>query len=204
MKERPILMSGEMVRALLSGKKTQTRRMLKVQPLDVLTNRPPWELKNTRMLNGCRCWFALMTQNPNTGLAFRCRHGEVGDRLWIKETFQPIQLASEVTQWRYRATDEKGLAPWKPSIFMPRKASRINLEILKVKVQRLHDMTDSDAVAEGIGSAMDRLCTNYHGKWINLYRELWERINGKASWDKNPWVWVIEFKRCLNEMKEQV
>ena len=124
-------------------------------------------------------------------IAIHCPYGVHGDRLWVRETFQPVQLATEVTQWRYAATDKRGLAPWKPSIFMPRKASRITLENTRIRVERLQDISHRDALAEGVSYDVSK--PEMHP--IAMYRKLWESINGKGSWAKNPWVWVIEFRK---------
>jgi hypothetical protein len=187
-------MSAPMVRALLDGTKTQTRRVLKTQPLDVLpmNGEPP------------PGWVALLQKDPNRGTMFRCKYGKVGDRLWVKETWalHPDNHPAEAGAV-YRATDpdwecEDGWK-WKPSIFMPRWASRITLEITGVRVERLQDISSRDAVAEGMRGDY------FHGDLGNVgdkyqtardqYRDLWNEINGKGSWDKNPFVWAISFKR---------
>ena len=185
MTEKPILFSGEMVKAILNGRKTQTRRAIKPQPGDDYT-------KNSKIsydADGDCIWWRLPGPMVMTGA--KNKFGKIGDRLWVKETFQPVQLASEVTQWRYRATDKKGLAPWKPSIFMPRKASRITLEITGIRVERLKDISNEDCFAEGLPADT----TKGNRTW---YGDLWEEINGKGSWDENPWVWVVAFKKVFN------
>ena len=192
-----------MVKAILAGNKTQTRRVMKVKCDDVTAmHHEPWP-------------FNWSTDGNDTMKMLPCPFGEIGDCLWVKETFQPVQLASEVTQWRYRATDEKGLANWKPSIFMPRKASRITLEIVSLRVERLNDITEDDAFSEGCSADFlhSDTCSNDNcalcggvddceGVAVSAkenYRALWERINGKGSWDANPWVWVVAFKKVFNE-----
>lgn len=160
MKERPILFSGPMVRAILDGRKTQTRRVVKPRQ---------------GMLDD---W---------TGLP--CPYGKPGDRLWVRETCYFEQPHGEVI---YRADpgSEKALDPeftglrWRPSIHMPRWASRITLEIVNVRVERLQDIRVDDARAEGVTA-----------KWpVHGFRNLWQSINGFGSWDANPWVWVVEFR----------
>ena len=137
MKEHPILFSGAMVRAILDGRKTQTRRALSQQPLEILTKRPPWEHTVTRQWNGCKVWFALMQRNPNRGTAFRCKYGEVGGRLWVKETFSDHGAFGSDGRIIYRSDIPGGKQPnglhWKPSIFMPRKSSRITMQITGVE-----------------------------------------------------------------------
>ena len=134
------------------------------------------------------------------------KHGQPGDRLWVKETFQSHPIYGHPV---YRADwptchnpveDERW--PWKPSIFMPRKASRITLEITDVKVERLQDITDNDALAEGIqedamAPMSHFICANGSStrEPVYAFETLWESINGHGSWDANPFVWAISFKR---------
>jgi len=180
MSEKPILFSGQMVRAILDGRKTQTRRIVKPQPASNGKGD-----RGAEHIGGT--WFRVWSQPLGNSTDIHCPYGVLGDRLWVKETFQPVQLASEVTQWRYAATDKKGLANWKPSIFMPRKASRITLEITALRVERLQAISRYDQISEG--------CSEPVGE----YQRLWERINGKDSWDANPWVWVVTFKQVFNK-----
>lgn len=162
MKERPILFSGEMVRAILEGRKTQTRRVLRKQPLDVLPC--------TGDLVG-RGWVGLMTQDPNQGVIFRCKYGAPGDTLWVREAWQvydriPIQHKTLACHIQYAADNEikycgipedsvkmnHAIPPrvWRPSIHMHRWASRIALEITNVRVERVQDISETDALAEGV------------------------------------------------------
>ena len=238
MTEKPILFSGEMVRAILDGRKTQTRRIIKPQPLFALCKTIP-----------------VMTSDNDPDVAIRCPYGKPGGRLWVREKWR-IDAWREYDQsiavdycdgpdksWRklprtmegaelfdrlwiqsseecrskgiplngdgYRW--EPGTSPlrWRPSIHMPRWASRINLEITKVRVERLQDISETDAIAEGV----ERTVTgdgwrNYHDdpeqeaaglvpmpSAKSSFKTLWESINGPGSWDANPLVWVIEFRR---------
>lgn len=134
----------------------------------------------------------------------------VGAKTWVRETFQYTdEVLNERPGWVYRATDPdwdnlEGWK-WKPSIFMPRQASRITLEITAVRVERLQEISEADAMAEGIQCRMAgdiKMWRDYSGPGevfgtfpIESYKSLWESINGEGSWHKNPWVWVIEFKR---------
>ena len=209
MKERPILFSGPMVRALLDGKKTQTRRI--ITPAHLYTSMPVEEV------------FAKMTQELRDMAVGWCRHGKPGDRLWVKETFSPApkhepKFAAVVADFIYRADyeyrepDRSVIAPhhWKPSIFCTRKASRITLEVTSVRVERLNKISEADAKAEGIESGRaSQLCgvsfRDYSQRLrdpfedfaspVDSYRSLWESINGAGSWDANPYVWAITFKR---------
>jgi len=191
-KERPILMSAPMVRAILAGTKTQTRSALKVQPLEILP------MKGDKA--GIE-WVGLMERDPPKGAVFKCRHGVAGDRLWSRESWAPDEYAGQTTFYR---ADDEDLMPaggWKPSIHMPRWASRITLEITGVRVERLQDISEADAQAEGVQCDTDgwfdylmpqsQSCVNAR----DSYATLWDRINGPGSWDANPFVWVVEFRR---------
>lgn len=204
MKERPILFQGPMVRALLDGTKTQTRRALRIQPFDVL----PMNDDQAGL-----AWVGLTQRDPKpAGTVFRCKFGVPGDRLWVRESFyqsDPIPsteivcgetVPCEKTTVSY-AADQYEIAPGRlrPSIHMPRWASRILLEIVSVRVERLAACGDNDAKAEGV-TIEDRHMNGYcAGEYlppsVRAYRDLWESINGAGSWAANPWVWVVEFKR---------
>ena len=213
MKERPILFSGPMVRAIREGRKTQTRRVIKPQPPEQpLPNCHPnhsakhpspyldsycSELKtptNPRGMGDRWCWWQV--DDRQCLPTFRCPYGQPGDRLWVRETFRSKQQCGETIDWTYRADCPaltEYLFPWKPSIFMPRQASRITLEIVGVRVERLQDISEEDAKAEGCEwSQWSFPNSTKPGK--SAYRALWESINGPGSWDLNPWVWVVEFK----------
>lgn len=203
-KERPILFSTPMVRAILDGTKTQTRRPLKIQPLDILTKRPPWDKNLTRVIDGNRCWFSLAERNPNRGGVLYCSHGEVGERLWVREKF------SISGNGYYYVTDTDGTVhhAWRPSIHMPREASRITLEITGVRVQRIQDISAKDIIAEGAVlrphhsehfgkcpvSAFNNAC---YMDLKTLWADGWNAINARRGfgWEKNPWCWCISFKR---------
>ena len=183
MKERPILFSAPMVRAILEGRKTQTRRVVKSN----------WDAKDDDN------WPMVMDED---GLWFRqaCPYGQIGDRLWVREAFFIDEGKGSV---RYRASGHVSPFGWKPSIHMPRWASRILLEITSVRVERLQDISEVDALAEGITESqidtelkaaeeMDQVEPN---PARCCFRYLWEDINGIESWADNPWVWVVEFKK---------
>lgn len=195
-KEKPILFSGEMVRAILDGRKTQTRRFVK---------------------GDLRKIFSGLRKSP---------YGPVGGHLWVRETWQAISPDEtwrpyEECKIIYRATDEHpgfyapeyaevyGLKhsspvwdmdqvfPWKPSIHIPRWASRINLEITAKRFEWLQDISKSDCIAEGMLGLED-----VHAGWHQPYAELWDKINGKPhkdgidkSWDANPMILVLTFKK---------
>jgi hypothetical protein len=190
---RPILFSAPMVRALLAGTKTQTRRPVKPQP-DFDTARA--------MLGGDTSGASIVYDHAFGGLGLkrgngtgfvqpniRCPYGQPGDRLWVREAWAPKAIDPECTTIAYRATDDECNGPWKPSIHMPRWASRILLEVTEVRVQRPQEISHEDAEQEGVKCDMSALGFRDH------FAALWDRINGCGSWDANPWVWVVSFKR---------
>ena len=205
MRERPILFSDPMVRALLAGAKTQTRRIvkpLKYRPLP--DTNASWRYDGVWSEedggDGCRYMERLDDKgNPieEYHRIGRCPYGDVGDRLWVREAWYP--LVDEIGQvypiyrasWPWRATSPK---KWKSPIHMPRSACRLSLEITDVRVERLQAITAADALAEGAGTQM-RGCTRYDGEARDVFRWIWSTIHGEASWEANPWVWRIAFRR---------
>lgn len=207
MKERPILFSAPMVRAILEGRKTQTRRILKTQPFNVVPfigadDRPTGEF------GLCSCHHMVIDQHV------RCPYGQPGDRLWVREAHAIVPRTayaqSEGVQQTIRRDDNhdaaiyregwdrsEGGIRWRPSIHMPRWASRITLEITGVRVERLQDISEEDALAEGVRTIEDAAKdgATWCDKPRRAFRFLWQSINGPASWDENPWVWVVELKR---------
>jgi hypothetical protein len=198
MSERPILMQGDMVRAILDGRKSMTRRVIKPQPPKDVNYLPDLIFYE----NEPYTWSSLTMEKINKNYCgewwtAKCPYGVVGDRLWVRETWsideddQPIIF--------YRATDHETCGnPYKSSIIMPRWASRILLEVTSVKVERVQDISEEDAEAEG--APLDRMI-GYGRYGEKTHREgfiyLWHSINAKRGygWDVNPWVWVIGFKR---------
>lgn len=207
MKERPILLNGPMVRATLEGRKTMTRRVIKPQPDGDFMQRgrfsngePGFIFERNR-----KNWIA--PDKPDMDL-IRCPYGQPGDRLWVRETWRPKSAWSGSMSGcsvEYRAGGEKEFdtvrvvpkyqEPWHPSIHMPRWASRLTLEIVSVRVQRLQDISEEDAKAEGVERLSVSEALNIPGTWKGAFADLWKSISGPGSWDANPWVWVIEFKR---------
>lgn len=202
MKERPILFSGAMVRALLAGTKTQTRRIAKpVRHPDLGNVYSPGAL--------------VLEHEPQHVIDRVCPYGQPGDRLWVRETWAygihalNSRNAEREGPWVYGADSaaEQGRLcdRWRPSIHMHREASRITLELTDVRVERLQVISEADARAEGTTPIPDpcdhvRLACSDIGcsgpqPYRVGFRSLWEQINGPDSWDANPWVWVIEFKR---------
>lgn len=215
MKERPILFSGPMVNAILDGRKTQTRRKCKRQPTPELFQ-TKYRLRRNYPNPGTSTWWTADKGQlfPVLIDGVDCPYGQPGDRLWVKETWQDTSLDDVTKCFSYRATwrdEEPPEGGWRPSIFMPRRASRILLEITAVRVEQLQDISEEDAVAEGCNETHlehTEDCSDEHcalaggqadccGYLVSArleYKSLWESINGKGSWEANPWVWVIEFK----------
>jgi len=187
MKERPILFNGEMVRAILDGRKTQTRRLVKPQPRVVHSIHSDASITTNRI-------FRKGDQRIHSPF------GTIGDRLWVRETFSCMERKPVAgCEVAYRADGESLVwEPWTPSIHMPRWASRINLEITGVRVERVQEISDDDAESEGVD--LRRLCGCVEGcatcddrSPSEVFRDLWQSIY--ANWDANPWVWVYEFRR---------
>jgi len=188
MKERPILFSAPMVRAILDGSKTQTRRVIKPEP----TAQP--KLCPNITNKGCPSWVSdLYIQGARMGSQIQtCPYGQPGDRLYVKETFHKMYNADNDTYYYvYRADREAIHGKWTPSIYMSRWASRITLEITGVRVERLQEISEVDAKAEGAPLAVNDVGEGYRAGFAFI----WRAINGAESWAANPWVWVIEFKR---------
>ena len=184
---RPILFSAGMVRALLDGRKTQTRRIIKPQPAYI-------DEKGT-------AYQAVSIDEPSN-LEYhpaQYPYGQPGDLLWVRESFTMYD-----DQPLYKTGKHDDMMKWKPSIHMPRWASRLTLKIKEIRVERLQDISNEDAVAEGIGTPLDM---RYAA--LDEFKPLWDSINakrhhGKYAWDKNPWVWVIVFeviKQNIDQLK---
>ena len=180
-KERPILFSAPMVRAIIEGRKTQTRRLFNETPEDFDDDGHP-----------------LVRGKDDKLHRTRCRYGKIGDRLWVRESFAYDGEVGGKEFFLYTATDSRcqidSYEPvkWTPSIHMPRRASRISLEITGVRVERLQDISEDDAKAEGWHGDISKFPDQYPALW---FQNLWASINGEESWNSNPWVWVVEFKR---------
>jgi hypothetical protein len=197
MKERPIIFSADSIRAIFEDRKTQSRRVIK----------PKWS----------RCLDFDEPEDVAKAIAL-CPYGQPGDRLWVRETFQVWQPWGSVDdewigddtmpidgplghdkpeaighgwQLAYKADCDYAVDWWRPSIFMPRWASRITLEIVSVRVERVREISDKDAVAEGFAVDVEDFIPSLR------FAAYWDQLNHKRGYgfDVNPWVWVIEFKR---------
>ncbi|EMF9804891.1 hypothetical protein V4X55_002099 [Salmonella enterica] len=204
-----MIFNGEMVRAILDGRKTQTRRIMKIQPSDGfhpthngydLDLNAHWYTpgvvdKNGYLQPAKKDVFGVADENEG----YTCPFGAVGDRIWVRETFSAVPDHDEpaaCSALLYAADGNGPYGKWTPSIHMPRWASRILLEITSVRIERLANVSDDDAGKEGYpanpepyGGGMD--------KWL-WFQQLWDSIYPDQSFKHNPWVWVIEFKVVPN------
>jgi hypothetical protein len=211
MKERPILFSAPMVRAILSGNKTQTRRVMKHQVCE------------PGIVEIDSDGYCMIVEDNGVKIqGWHCPYGKPGDHLWVRETFAYCVLGTDMCDESHSHSipakqyekdckslntyhiayaadpdEEAIIGPWRPSIHMPRHASRITLEIISVRVERLNDISEEDAIAEGIDESKSdsAISQGWYERPRRAFMRLWESINGAGSWAKNPWVWVIEFKR---------
>jgi hypothetical protein len=190
-KERPILFSAPMVRALLDGSKTQTRRVCK--PMNAWVEQT---CREVRAVDGVPHHFLKGATEPLEKL--RCPYGQPGELLWVRETWAPHpDFPRSVGRTVYRADPEceHDVERWYPSIHMRREYSRILLEIVLVRVERLNDIGTEEIEAEGVvTSHADIMEYGCRARVID-FSKLWESINGAGSWAANPWAWVVEFKR---------
>ncbi|MFU2318956.1 hypothetical protein [Rahnella sp. PCH160] len=211
MKERPILFNAEMVKAILSGRKTQTRRVIRDQPFDRSQYRHDHQIEivSGRADLGDEI-DGLLAYSKSSGGEWhaKCPLGQPGDQLWVREAFASgADFGESDVGYFYRATDpgwddnDTG-ARWRPSIHMPRAASRIDLLITGVRVERLNDISEQDARAEGIidggclncGEPEPCVCSSPKPDATESFAALWQSIYGEKNWFINPWVWVIEFE----------
>jgi hypothetical protein len=220
-KERPIIFKDDMVRAILEGRKTKTRRIMKPQPVIDSDGWFRWDGHKPNSKLGAYASNHIDLQAISIFVGVSCPYGRPGDRLWVRETFMGplIEEGGDYPNgyWspefcEYRA--DGGAAPewldvdgerhqgWKPSIHMPRWASRITLEITDVRVERLQDISEADAKAEGVEPLRGGYWRHYQPGWTQhqlsakgSFATLWDSINGPGSWEANPWVWAIEFRR---------
>ena len=209
MKERPILFNGEMVQAILDGRKGNTRRVIKPQPPRA------WKYAGGILKPDGNVWGS--TTSTYTA---KCPYGQIGDRLWVRETCQFMKgadcresyigtdmehMLGSPPHYAYRATEPewgRGFFKWRPSIHMPRWASRILLEITDIRVERVQEISKANVFSEGICFGLAETTEAYlegalsEQEAKHEFAHLWDSINAKRGygWDVNPWVWVVEFK----------
>lgn len=211
MAEHSILFSGAMIRAILDGRKTQTRRVVSLREFGPSDTRGyDWHFRDRRLL-----WNDVST----AGLLRLCRYGQPGDRLWVREAFAQLSridgAGSLAVAYRASCRDDSldldlldgsvlavHVDRWAPSVHMPRWASRITLELTSVRVERLQDISEEDARAEGVtadaqqGTLNGEAATLYPMTHRQAFIWLWDAINGaRAPWASNPWVWALQFRR---------
>lgn len=203
-KQRPILFSTPMVQAILEGRKTQTRRIIKPQPRTTFD--PDFVDKEKLFGHPAFDWNSCEMNYP--AMVKKCPYGKTGDELWVRETWASGFDASDGSPAiAYKADcpeQYQQFERWKPSIHMPKDACRLRLEITSVRAERLQVISQEDAFAEGVYAAPHRPSNcgcKYHADMSNSrdcgicsYKLLWTKINGLESWQSNPWVWVISFR----------
>jgi hypothetical protein len=199
MSEKPILFSGEMVRAILDGRKTMTRRVIKPQPTD-------W----TRIYSTGQLWPAV--EKRGMCELMECPYGQPGDRLWVREAWKPVPITAyrcsegvqqtpnphdsdEAAVYRCGWDRSSGGVPWRPSIHMPRWASRITLEIISVRAERLQDITEADAMAEGV-KALEYEAYHVAAGFgaCMAFEQIWDSLHGPGAWATNTEVAVLQFR----------
>lgn len=211
MKAKPILFSTPMVRSILDGTKTQTRRPVKFKtdPLG-----PSGKFASVHPDGSGKGWVAWSPREVSAEetarlypgeQGFKCPYGAVGDVLWVRETFNKVPIGPEPDEYsfEYRADGSGFVEKWTPSLHMPREACRLFLRITDIRVERLDEISEEDAVAEGLQKWPHKNDFSYryegglkdgHGTHTGAFAHLWESINGKGSWGPT-WVWVVNFER---------
>lgn len=209
MKQHPILFSTPMVQAILQGNKTQTRRTRKLEEINERAS--DW-VNPFGNLHGDK-WVFTAEHGEAKQVRVTCPYGQVGDILWVRETWNYKGKTNNVA---YKADFDKEIlgicGKWKPSIHMPKAACRIWLQITDIRVERLQNISEQDAIAEGVEKWIEERLrskpthykvyyydddddSTYSSSAITSYETLWQKINGKDSWNLNPWVWVVEFQK---------
>jgi hypothetical protein len=215
---KPILFGTPMVQAILNGRKSQSRRIVDKQPgfrvseiikpgnKEFFHPNEPDGWKSSKVWKFREHWkgnggVKVLTVNPKY---------QIGDILWVRETFYKQDIEAFPFVYKADFTEEmlsklKKYQKWKPSIFMPREAARIFLKVIGVRVEHLQDISAQDCLSEGVGEKFRSGAKSFHSSGIDyqsyemkqkqFFKELWQSINGKESWDKNPFVWVYEFER---------
>jgi len=220
MKERGVIFNAEMVRAILDGQKTQTRRIIQsaaknmqARGHEVISHREPGDKWYGDHVYSMRDRSGVWQDFTNEEFLAKCPFGQPGDRIWVREAFRVMGCATDVARLMYKASERNSFTEstrtvpvasctkqpsqkWTPSIHMPRWASRITLEITDVRVERLNSISEEDARAEGCAGGHDSI-PDYHYSATphEHFHHVWTSIYGAESWQANPWVWVIEFRR---------
>lgn len=218
-KEYPIIFSTKMTEAILKGEKTQTRRIIKQQPI-IDVDKLPGNLTGVIYKNE---YYVIqnLIDRPDLSLSIECPYGQPGDLLWVREPFMYSYFYPDNGQVivKYKTGEQrlienypywilvKNFNKWKPSIHMPKAAARLWLEITNIEVQRLQDINENQAIAEGVGAGFQMnsgwpdylnikngICSLTQDSARMSFSSLWDSIHGPSSWNQNPWVWVVHFK----------
>lgn len=232
MKQYPILFSTAMVQAILAGRKTRTRRIMKPQ-VELCNHKAftyaPWKDDPTKFVESFSdkgFWYCQLcgngTGNSNEFKGIKFPYGQVGDVLWVRETWCIIPHGPDsFGPYLYKSMGDEPYGKWKPSIHMPKSVCRLYLQITDIRVERLNEISEEDAKAEGLACLSKDGGITYkygipdkdglpgidnHGwpwqEWntkpVEAFKTLWGKVNGLDSWQANPWVWVITFKRIDN------
>lgn len=226
-KQIPILMSTMMVQAILAGRKTMTRRTSGLDRINEAPDTWVFERFETNVKGGMNAVFKpkeVFALDPDWKESFPCPYGQPGDILWVRETFLKREPRGEFGPYGFKADMKhqwKGPIKWKPSIHMPKKYARIWLEVTGIRVERLQDISEEDAIAEGVepncpgdtsncpSTACKEKGCQAAGEYFHYTRDfedfpaysaresfqsLWEKINGPESWEANRWVWVVSYR----------
>lgn len=205
MKERPMIFSGESVRAMYADRKTQTRRVVKLPPAPMRVG--VWE---PTTIGGAGVVDSQGNPAPDagavwhrrTGKCLGCPYGWVGDRLWVKETF--VYDGAKRKAFLYRATSDREALSWQSPLYMPRRAARLILAITNVRVERLQDISPEDCRAEGIEPDMH--LANWAARLRSHFQAVWDALNKDRGfpWESNPFVWVLSFRRLSETQRDGV
>lgn len=230
MKELPILFSTPMVQSILSLLKRMTRRTRGLEKV----NKNPDEWYFQSLFEHATGRFTFAPKNPlheiteDDIIEVKCPYGKAGDLLWVRETWTGDIFSGSANAFIYKASDpnhrnnkERDLKIWKSSIRMPKAAARIWLQVEEIRIERLQDIIEEDAIAEGIVGEKGKVSgVTWYKKFIRervaqieelftqsaieCFMSLWQKINGEESWDLNPWVWVVKFKVLSTTGKPQI
>ena len=193
---KPIIFSTPMVQAILDGRKTQTRRVIKIEDItnnfDIDVDGSAYAYINPATGDSC----------PPTAIA----KYQVGDILWVRETWGKDENGEYVYRTNYGTTEDDSFPPsmfkWRPSIHMPKDAARIFLKVTNVRVERLQDISEDEAIKEGAKAYGPNNCSGTSARIA--FAEIWDKTTTEHEWRTNPWVWVIEFEKISKDEAERL
>jgi hypothetical protein len=204
MASKPILFNTEMVRAILDGRKTMTRRVIKKIPnhMHCGKNIMDWDLSGVGELKEGVLEFSVQCDVDDFYTDYAVASYRPGDILWVRETWGKDENGEYVYRTNYGTTEDDSFPPsmfkWKPSIHMPREAARIFLKVTNVRVERLQDITEDEAIKEGAKAYGQNNCSGTSARIA--FAEIWDRTTTEYEWRTNPWVWVYEFERVSEDV----